>query len=354
VTCGLRAVFEAVASASLDLAGIDPYRVAVHTATGQTGLDVEEFFPALSLAWADDPTADFARLGGRPSRLVDPHFSLRTLSNACLALIAADLDARGPSCNYVQGELATIHAVRAALHDLREGRADVAVVAACDSLVFPSTWLAYERQGLVSPADPARAHAPFDRARDGLVLGEGAAALVLEREERAAARRQPVLARLTAATAAGPRQAMWSADADALRALLEATEPAPALVCARGLATVPHDAHETAVLQACLPALVPVTALKGATGYLGAATMLVETALAVRALREGVVPAVAHLVDPDPECRVSLAQAPRRIPPDAARTAVLLGADWAGRWGAITITSGGVESGKSPSDGSES
>jgi 3-oxoacyl-(acyl-carrier-protein) synthase len=71
--------------------------------------------------------------------------------------------------------------------------------------------------------------------------------------------------------------------------------------------------------------------------------MLVETALAVRALREGVVPAVAHLVDPDPECRVSLAQAPRRIPPDAARTAVLLGADWAGRWGAITITSGGVE-----------
>lgn len=355
VTCALHAVVEAVNSARAVPGLVDPFRIAVHTATGQTGLDVEEFFPALSIAWADDPGCDFARLGGRASRLVDPHFSLRTLSNACLALVAAELQAKGPSCNFVQGELAVVHAVRAAAHDLREGRADLAVVVACDSLVHPSTWLAYERQGLLSRADPSLAHAPFDRGRDGVVLGEGAAALVIEREGHAAARGQPALAGLVAAIAvAGRRHALWSPDADALADALTPSGTMPSFVVARGLGTVEHDRFEAEALAACLPPSVPVTALKGATGYLGAATLLVGATLAIRALREGLAPPVTHLVAPDPRCRLPLVRTALDLSAGSSGSAAILAADWAGGWGALVVSRAGVESRQGPPHGSQS
>ncbi|MGE3841010.1 MAG: beta-ketoacyl synthase N-terminal-like domain-containing protein, partial [Vicinamibacterales bacterium] len=68
-----------------ELAACRPDRIALYTATGQTGLDEEEFYPALSAAWAGQVDCDYGRVGGRAARLVDPHFSLRTLSNGPLA-----------------------------------------------------------------------------------------------------------------------------------------------------------------------------------------------------------------------------------------------------------------------------
>jgi 3-oxoacyl-(acyl-carrier-protein) synthase len=356
--CALHAVHEAIAQAGWTAGAIEPARIAIHGATGQTGLDVEEFFPALGAAWADDPACDYARLGGPPSRLVDPHFSLRTLSNAAVALVASELEARGASNNFVQGETAGAHALRAAWHDLREDRADLAVVFACDSLPHPSTWLAYERVGLLSRRSADLAPSPFDRDRDGLVLGEGGAALVLERAPDARRRGVAALAQVAGVEVAAPvTTSLWNADASALagcmarawrrldartrRAGAGGTRPCePALVVARGLATLEHDAAECAALAGAVTSSTPIAGVKGATGYLGAATAVVESVFAIRALLAGLAPPVARLVTPDAACgELRLVRHPVALR-ETDRTAIVLSAGWGGDWAAVALRGG--------------
>ncbi len=94
---------------------------------------------------------------------MDRYWSLRTLANAGLGLLAAELSARGPCNNYVQGDTASAQALAAGFFDLLEDRCDVALAGGYDCLLTPSTYLAYERAGLLSPSEPERAHRPFDR-----------------------------------------------------------------------------------------------------------------------------------------------------------------------------------------------
>jgi 3-oxoacyl-[acyl-carrier-protein] synthase II len=191
--CAVVAATEAIAQASLASAGVDPDRFAIMTGTGDTGLDVEEFFPSLTAAWAGEETLDYAAWGGRASRLVDPYFSLRTLSNAAAALLAIELGARGASSNFVQGACAGAHALAAACDELHERRSDVVLVTGSDALVDLSSWLAYSRVNRLSRLPPDRACRPFDVEADGLALGEAGAALVLERAADARARGARVL-----------------------------------------------------------------------------------------------------------------------------------------------------------------
>jgi 3-oxoacyl-(acyl-carrier-protein) synthase len=342
--CALRAVADAMAQARL-ADGRDPFRTALYSATGQTGVDVEEFFPALSVAWAHDPARDFARLGGSASRLVDPHFALRTLSNGALALVAAEIQARGPSTNYVQGELASLMALRAGWLDVREGRADVAVVFACDSLAHPVTWLAYEQAGLLSRRAADRALCPFDVDRDGVVLGEAGAALIIEAESSARARGVPVIAALADVQFSNAGAAGGERVGSALEVLLRRVAgarprverrrdevEASSFIVARGLGTAGHDAVEARALCAAVPAGVPVTAMKGATGYVGAATGLAEAALAIRCLERGVVAPVVHLQTPD--SGLPLAFARTAVPLDGPlRVALTIVGGWSGEWG---------------------
>jgi 3-oxoacyl-[acyl-carrier-protein] synthase II len=352
VACGLRAAQEAVGAARLAEAGVDPMRLAVHTASGQTGLDVDEFFPALGVAWTEDPSLDVASLGGRASRLVDPYFSLRTLANGGLALLATEIGARGPSANHVHADTAGARALRAACLDLLEDRADAAVVAAFDSLAHVSAWLAWERRGLLSRWPAPRAVRPFDAGRDGLVLGEGAAALVLERAETARARGAPVLADLlgvgladTAFDLDDPRSPAQLARAWA-RAFecgpgegAAASQGGPALVVAHGLATRESDAVEAALLLDVAQPDVPITAFKGATGYLGAATALVETALLVLALQARSAPAIVGLDEPDPAFRLSLVRGRARAldAPAGGAAGAVCAWSWTGECAVVAV-----------------
>jgi 3-oxoacyl-(acyl-carrier-protein) synthase len=347
VSCMLHALAEATGTAGWPAVHVDPERIAIYGATGQTGLDVEEFFPALSAAWADDPRRDYAKVGGVAARLVDPHFSLRTLANGGLALVAAQIGAHGPSANYVQSELASAFALRAAWRDLTDHRADLAVVFACDSLAHPSTWLAYERAGLLSRQAPPDAHRPFDARRDGVVLGEGGAVMVLERATGAAARGACPVVEFAGIRVSAAGASVASPSALALQHLLQDPhaldtggarheEPARMLLIARGLGTVEHDRAEATAIVTAGHANVPTTAFKGATGYLGAATGLVEAALAARALSDEVVPPVVHLVDKDPACPIDVAGAARGFA-GRSRMAVTCLAGWDGQWAVIAL-----------------
>ena len=336
VECALLAASEAVSRAG-GLDDRDPRRVGIYTGSGQTGLEPSEFFAALEIAESGDEALTYKHLGGRASRLVDRYWSLRTLSNAGLALLAAEFSARGPCNNFVQGDTASAQALAAAFFDLREGRADVVLAGGYDCLLTPSTYLAYERAGLLSSSTPQRAHRPFDRNRDGLVLAEGAAFVVLERREHAEARGATILAELLGvgfAQATGERP-IASIDAARLAIGDVANDLEPDVVIAHGIGTRDDDAREARMLAALGFEATPVTALKGLTGYLGAASAVAELCIGILAARLGAVPPIARFEVADPDCTLNLvADQPRQLE-RGMPTLLALSWSWSGQCSAV-------------------
>jgi len=339
VRLAFHAALDAVASSRLDLGALDPFRVAVYTGSGQTGLESAEFFGGLEAAAAGPEVPDFRDLGGRASRAIDRYWSFRSLANAGLGLLSMEFGAKGPSANFVQGDTASLQAVEAGVAELIEGRCDAVVAGGYDSLFTQSTALAYARAGLLSAAPPEGVRGPFDGSRDGIVLGEGAGFVLLEREADARRRGAPVIGRLLgfgSATHSGEAPPK-SVAATAARAIAEATGGArPDFVVAHGIATPEGDRDEARLLHE-LAAGVPVTAFKGATGYLGAATGAVELILAMLAARDRTVPPIARLEAPDEGLGLDLVRAEPRPLAAAAPTALCLSWTWSGQIGAVMI-----------------
>jgi len=297
VRLAAHAAYHAIAQSGLDLESVDRERVALHTGSGHTGICYDVFFPALSVAWKDDPERDFKNLGGRATRLIDPYFSMHTLSNSGIGLLSAEHDLRGPGCNFVQGDTASARALEAAANDLREGRCDAALAGGYDSLLVKSSFLSYLEGGLLSSSG---VQAPFAAGSDGIVLGEGAAFFVLERVEDAAVRGAAPLAILqwsVNASASGGNGLFADglpALAPALRTALQ-SEPRPDFVVARGIGTVAGDAEEAPILAEFQHAGSRVTSFKALTGYVGAATAATEIALTILCARAGFLPPAAPL-----------------------------------------------------------
>jgi 3-oxoacyl-[acyl-carrier-protein] synthase II len=298
--CGVRAALDAVAHAGLGARGLEPESIGVYTGTGETGLDVQEFFPALDHAWGADPSLDFRHLDGPASRLVDPYFSLRTLSNGAAALTAIELPARGPSVNFVQGATASAHALACACADLEEERVDAAVVIGCDSLLGTAAMLAYGREEMWSRQPPDQACQALPEHGGGWVPGEAGAAVVLERARDAAARGARRLGTVRGVgfahsrPGAGPGTAPESDETQACARALAAAGGAAGTgaVIAPGDATPRGAGAELGCLGHTFRGAVPVTTLTGALGYVGAATSLVQLAVAVYSMVHGVPPAV--------------------------------------------------------------
>ncbi|HEY6361085.1 MAG TPA: beta-ketoacyl synthase N-terminal-like domain-containing protein, partial [Vicinamibacterales bacterium] len=338
VECAVLAAGEALATAG-GLGSTDPRRVAIYTGSGQTGLEPSEFFGAMELAETGDERLTYKKLGGRAARLIDRYWSLRTLSNAGLGLLAAEFSARGPCNNFVQADTASAQALAAGYFDLLEGRCDVVLAGGYDCLLTPSNYLAYERAGLLSSSEPCRAHRPFDRARDGIVLGEGAAFVVLERRSGAEARGATILAELLGVGLAQgiedrpsptiARQAACLAIGDAANGLH------PDMVIAHGIGTRDDDAREAAMLADLGFDRTPITAIKGFTGYLGATTAVAELCIGILAARRHAVPPVARLETPDEGCPLDLvAAAPRPLHTDTP-SLLALGWSWSGQCSAV-------------------
>lgn len=286
------AASDAVKGSAIDFDAIDRERVALQVASGNTGIDYDEFLPAFQFAWSGETEADFGKLGGRASRLVDAYFSLRTLSNAGVGLLAAEHDLRGPSNNFVQDSGASGWALASAAFDLEEQRADAALAGGYDSLIVKGAYLNFTEQGLLA-ADARMT--PFAASRSGLTLGEGAAFFILEPQRRAESRGAAQLGTIEAFVSGGEaRGEDWVADglpaleADLRRAFEDGLKPD--YVVANGLSLPDQDSAEAAMLSRLRVAPERVTAWKGWTGYLGAAGLSVEVALTLAAVSQGVLP----------------------------------------------------------------
>lgn len=318
VSLAMKAAQEAVASSRIR--DVAPERFGVYLGSGQTGMDYHQFARILDAAWSGGHAGDFGRISAYTQRLIDPYFSLRTLSNAAVFMLANEFGALGPGSNFVQSDTAGISALEAAWFDLVEDRTDAAIVGAHDSLLFPS--VIQSLSGGLCARDFDSASRPFDRNSSGLAPSEGAAMFIVERRKDAVARRAAILADISSVDwsghAASPETGRRMEAGCAPLAGLNLQHGDPTFLVAQGSGMPADDAVELAMLGTS-GVECPVTAFKGATGYVGAASGAVEFALSMLAAHEGIVPPIARLRTPIDSAVRLVRDTSLRLTADAAR-----------------------------------
>ena len=247
---------------------------------------------------------------------LSPMFVLEILSNTAAGLVSIRYGAAGPNYAPVAACSTGAHAIGEALWSIRTGRTDAVIAGAAEAAVTPLGIGGFEAMNALSSRNdnPRGASRPFDRGRDGFVLGEGAGVLVLEEEERARHRGAPILAEVVgyAANANAYHLTQPTEDgAPAARCIREALRDAAvdpekvSYVNAHGTSTPLNDVHETRALKTAFgdrARSVPVSSTKSMTGHLLGAAGSTEAAISVLALRHGVMPPTINQQDPDPEC----------------------------------------------------
>lgn len=213
------------------------------------------------------------------------------------------------SCACASGSIA----VGTAFNHVRFGVADRALAVCSDSGLDPASFAAWNRLGVFTKSpDPTKASRPFDRNRDGLVMGEGAAAFVLETLESAETRRARILAEIVGYGATSDAAHIVVPEVEGqVRAIRKALATAGIqpdeidYVNAHGTSTKPADKVEAASLIEALGDAgrrVPVSNTKAQLGHLMGATAGVELVTAILAMQKGEIPPSRNLDDPDPEC----------------------------------------------------
>ncbi|BAJ32493.1 MULTISPECIES: beta-ketoacyl-[acyl-carrier-protein] synthase family protein [Kitasatospora] len=297
----MAAADDALADAGL-LVGrdVDARRTAVVIGTGGGGLETYE------------QQATRRQERGRPG--VSPYMLPGMLSNMATARIAIKHGIRGFSTAIVTACAAGAQAVAEGLRLIRAGDADVVVCGGTDASLHPTIVSAFTNARALAQGwdDPAQASRPFDTRRNGFVLGDGSAVLILESPEHAAARGAAGYAELigwgSSTDAHHPTMPRpdGTGAADAMRTALAnaGLEPsAIGYVNAHGTGTKLGDAAESAALNAVFGAHRPaVSSTKGATGHLLGAAGAVEAAVTALAVARGLLPPTLNLDEPDPAC----------------------------------------------------
>jgi 3-oxoacyl-[acyl-carrier-protein] synthase II len=216
------------------------------------------------------------------------------------------------------------HAIGEALRMITRGEADVVVAGGTEAALTGVCLAAFRRMGALSREGVSR---PFDARRDGFVMGEGAAVLVLERAEHAKARGATVYARIAGYGASNDAFHITQPDADgrgaktAMLATLADAGATPAdvgYVNAHGTGTPFNDKIETAAIKSVFNGAntpPPVSSTKSAIGHLLGAAGAVEAVVCVEAVRRGVLPPTLNYAEPDPDCDLDyVPEGPREAP----------------------------------------
>jgi 3-oxoacyl-[acyl-carrier-protein] synthase-1 len=262
-----------------------------------------DFFPLMTEAHGD-----LSVFGHELANTVNPMWLLRTLPNNVLGHLGIKYTLKGPNTCITNHSAGGTQAVIEAAAALECGEADRAVAVGHDTPIEPEMVLYYYRLGLLA----TNALLPFDARRNGSLFGEGAGSLVLETEASVAARNAPVMGEVLGGGYGCEAQGLTAIrdDGDGLaRAIAQALDEAqlrPAdvgMIVAHGNGTPQSDASEAAAIRTAFGAAPPpVTAFKWSFGHLIAGAGVVETAVALAALRRRVVPGIATLERPDPDC----------------------------------------------------
>ena len=253
----------------------------------------------------------FLRGGAR----MKPLTVVQTMNNAAAAHIAMTHGCHGPVLTFSVACSSSAIAIGEAYRAIKHGYADTVIAGGTEALLTPGmlrAWDALRTLALPDAANPGASCKPFDKARTGLVLAEGAAMLVLEELEHAKQRGANIIAVLSGYGCRTDATHLTKPDATgqaaAMRAALSEAGLAPeaiGYINAHGTATIAGDVIETNAIKAVFGEhahRLPVTSTKSMHGHVMGATGAIEFIAALLALQHGFIPPTMHLDQPDPEC----------------------------------------------------
>jgi len=313
----LPVVREALADAGLDRTGQSPEpapeHIGIAVGTSVNYLDMYLMKHYFQLRKPDSPALDMARFA-REGRQPDNSF-YRRLGDMIASVPAKLFKLAGPAFVMDTACAASSHAIGEAFRLVRLGRVKAMVAGGAAALVSPLPILAFSLLGALSRnANPELASRPFDRQRDGFVMGEGGGAVVLESLESAQARGARIYAELAgygsslnAYTLTDPSPD-GSSEAQAISIALRQASLAPEdvdYIAAHGTSTPKNDPIETAAIKRAFGAhakQLMVSSNKGQIGHTISAAGVCNLICAVKAIAEGHVPPTMHLQSPDPKC----------------------------------------------------
>lgn len=314
--------------------GIDRTRMGIYLGAGEGSLDMDAFFGCIIAGWNDETREmNWERLNTSALTQMSPVRELEQEPNMAAAHIAMLTGARGPARSCLTACAASTQAVGEAMMLIRHGRADVMVAGGAHSMIHPLGVMGFNRLTALSTRNdnPETASRPFCTSRDGFVLGEGAAMLILESLSSATRRGATILAELIG----------YGSSADAFRvtdmheegrgavqairaALADAGLTADDIdyINTHGTSTQENDYVETLAIKTALGERareVPASSIKSMLGHLIGAAGAAELIACVLAIRDNIVPPTINLADPDPKLDLDyVPNTPRRMPVNVA------------------------------------
>jgi 3-oxoacyl-[acyl-carrier-protein] synthase II len=292
----------AVESARLTIDEKNGPRIGVITGCGLGGLSMLEL------------TARTVQEKG-PKRC-SPFFIPYLIGNMAPGMISIHLGAKGPNISVATACAAGAHAIGDACNTIRRGQADAMITGGVESVVTPTCIAGFNAMKALSTRndDPQHASRPFDRDRDGFVVGEGAGMLILEELTHALERGAPILAEIVGYGQSGDGYHMTSPspDGDGMIRCMQAAIESAGITCdvidyinAHGTSTPLNDLYETRAIKkvfGAAAAKVPISSTKSMTGHLLGGAGGIEGAFTVLALQNGIIPPTINLENPGEEC----------------------------------------------------
>ncbi|EAH6030017.1 beta-ketoacyl-ACP synthase II [Campylobacter jejuni] len=292
--------------------GIKAAREAIQDAGFSEELDKEEFgiVSASGIGGLPNIEKNSIICSERGPRKISPFFIPSALVNMLGGLISIEHGLKGPNISCVTACAAGTHAIGEAYKSIALGNAKKMLVIGAEAAICPVGIGGFASMKALSTRneDPQHASRPFDKERDGFVMGEGAGALVFEEYEEAKKRGATIYAELigfgesadahhiTSPTLDGPLRAMK-------KALNMAGNPKVDYINAHGTSTPVNDKNETAAIKELFGNNIPlISSTKGQTGHCLGAAGAIEAVVSVMALRDGVVPPTINQLVKDDEC----------------------------------------------------
>jgi len=295
--------------------GIDRTRLGIYLGAGEGSADNNAFFNAIAEGWnSQADNMDWARWAQAFFSRIKPMYELEQEQNMPAAHIAVLAGSRGPSRSCLTACAAGTQAVGEAAMIIRRGDADVMIAGGAHSMIHPLGIMGFNRLTALSTrnASPQTASRPFTASRDGFVIGEGSAIVILESLASAKKRNVPILAEVIGYGSSsdafritdmhedgrGAIQAIQAALADARISYKDVD-----YISTHGTATAENDSIETKAIKAVFKEkakTVPASSIKSMMGHLIGAAGAAELITCVLAIRDSIVPPTINLHDPDP------------------------------------------------------
>lgn len=299
---GYVAARQAVKDAALDMTHEDGDRVGVIIGSGIGGMFTYE--------------SQLKVLAERGPRKVSPFTIPSLIGNMCAGLVAIDLGARGPNFGIVSACATGTHAIGEAAHAIRRGDADVMITGGSEAAITPFSYASFCSMKAMSTRNdaPQKACRPFDKNRDGFIMGEGSGVLVLESLEHAQARGARIYCELAGYAATCDAYHITSPDPEgkglslAMRRALASAGVMPEQVDyinAHGTSTPYNDKFETLAIKKVFgdhAYRVPISSTKSMTGHLLGAAGGIESVIAVKTIQSGMIAPTINLEEPDSDC----------------------------------------------------